>query len=292
MTSSKYTTPRGNILPQLIMFALAMLAGMAIYEFLKQIIFPDIGAWESHVTTICFSTACALVVAHVVLTKHRESEERYRIAIEHSNDGVVIVRDDNYLYVNQRFLDMFGYGSREEVIGKSLTINVHPENREFVSTTCRKRQRGEPVPIKYEFKGTKKNGEHVFIEVSVTGITYHRRPASLAYMRDITSRIEMEKERLRKARLESALETAGAVCHELNQPLQIVSGCVDILLMEYTKDSQARKLEAIKEQTRRMGTITKRLMGFKEYSTRDYIGTVKIVNIDGKSDGDNTGLIN
>jgi hypothetical protein len=45
--------------------------------------------------------------------------------------------------------------------------------------------------------------------VSVAGITYHRRAASLAYMRDITDRLKIEEEKVRNAKLESALEIAG-----------------------------------------------------------------------------------
>jgi PAS domain S-box-containing protein len=278
----------GNLLFELVALACLILAGMGTYEFLRPFIFHDVVSWEAdHIVTIFLATSIAIAIAYTYLARHRESEERYRIAIENSNDGVVIVRDDGYLYVNQRFLDMFGYDSREEVMGKPLTINVDPDARELVSTTYKKRQKGELVPVKYEFKGIKKNGERLSIEVSVTRITYHRRPASLAYMRDITDRAKMEKERLHQAKLESALEMAGAVCHELNQPLQIVSGCAEILMMGNIKEDQVRKLDTIKEQTHRMGMITKKLMGFKEYSTRDYIGTTKIIDIDGEPKGNN-----
>jgi hypothetical protein len=41
----------------------------------------------------------------------------------------------------------------------------------------------------------------------------------------------------------------------------------------------------IKEQALRMGTITKKLMGFREYSTRDYVGKIKIIDLDGKKTG-------
>lgn len=40
--------------------------------------------------------------------------------------------------------------------------------------------------------------------------------------REIEARKLAEAERLKVAKLEGALEMAGAVCHELNQPLQVI----------------------------------------------------------------------
>ena len=55
----------------------------------------------------------------------RESEERYRVAIENSNDGVTLVRGDRHVYVNRKFLEIFGYRTPEEVIGKTHYLTVH-----------------------------------------------------------------------------------------------------------------------------------------------------------------------
>ena len=50
------------------------------------------------------------ITEHKVTTKALlESEERYRIAIESSNDGVAIVKGNRHVYVNPKFLAMFGY---------------------------------------------------------------------------------------------------------------------------------------------------------------------------------------
>jgi PAS domain S-box-containing protein len=122
-----------------------------------------------------------------------ESEDRYRIAIEHSNDGVAIVRGDSHLFVNKRFLEIFGYKRAEEVIGKSVSIVLHPDDRERVLRNVRARQKNQSVPSIYEMKGIKKNGETVHIEVSATTILFHGEPASLAYLRDITNRKRREK---------------------------------------------------------------------------------------------------
>ncbi len=59
----------------------------------------------------------------------RESEERYRTAVEHSNDGIAIIQDGKHVYVNTRFVEMFEYSKPEEIIGLPVVFNVHPDDR-------------------------------------------------------------------------------------------------------------------------------------------------------------------
>jgi len=117
-----------------------------------------------------------------------ESEERYRTAIEHSNDGVAIIRGDKIQYVNRRFVEIFGYDRREDVIGKPVILVVHPDDRDMVLTFNQRRQRGELVPVRYEFKGMTKDGRVIYIEVSATSIVYRGTPEYLVYLRDVTER--------------------------------------------------------------------------------------------------------
>lgn len=124
----------------------------------------------------------------------QESEDRYRVLIECSNDGVAMIEGDYHIYVNQKFLDIFGYEKTEDVIGKPPSMMVHPDDRSTVMDYVRKRQRGESVPSKYEFKGVKKDGTILFIEVSVAQTIYQRRAVSLAYLRDVTERERLEEQ--------------------------------------------------------------------------------------------------
>lgn len=118
----------------------------------------------------------------------RESEERYRIAIEHSNDGVAIVRGDRHEFVNRRFLEMFGYNSPEDLLGKQVFVIVHPDDLEKVADVNRRRQAGEPVPSRYEFKGITRDGKVIFVEVSAASISYRDNLVYLIYLRDVTER--------------------------------------------------------------------------------------------------------
>jgi PAS domain S-box-containing protein len=116
----------------------------------------------------------------------KESEERNRIVIDSSNDGIAIMKGDKHLYVNQRFVEMFGYDDPSEVIGESNRKTVHPDDFLLVNNINSMRQRGEPVPARYEFKGIKKNSTPVYLEVSATGTRYRGDCVSLVYLRDIT----------------------------------------------------------------------------------------------------------
>jgi signal transduction histidine kinase len=141
------------------------------------------------------------------------------------------------------------------------------------------------VPSGYEIKALRKDGTTVDIEVSATTTVYKGETVSLAYLRDITDRRQAEKDRLHREALQGALDMAGTICHELNQPIQIISGYADLLLMGTLEELKVReKLGIMKEQTRRMGVITKRLMSLKEYTTRDYLGIGRIIDTDKPSE--------
>lgn len=132
-----------------------------------------------------------------------ESEERYRIAIEHSNDAVAIIQGDRIQYVNRRFTEIFGFEHPDELVGQSVLVIVHPEDQEKVRSINQRRQRGEPVPSRYEFKGISRNGRVIYIEVSATSIQYRGAQVYLVYLRDITERkmaeelMRMERDRFR-----------------------------------------------------------------------------------------------
>ncbi len=124
----------------------------------------------------------------------RESEERYRTAIEYSNDGVAITQEGKHVYVNRRFLEMFGYSGPEEILNKSIADapHMHPADLKRVVEWNSQRSHGLAVPSSYEYKAVHKDGRTLHVEVSSARITYHGKAASLSYMRDITERKQAE----------------------------------------------------------------------------------------------------
>jgi hypothetical protein len=100
----------------------------------------------------------------------------------------------------------------------------------------------------------------------------------------VTKEMRAEEERVLREKLQALLETAGAICHELNQPIQAVSGYSEVLMMNLEcSDPSYEKIERISKMTKKMGSITKKLMRTTRYETKEYLKGFKIVDIDRSS---------
>jgi PAS domain S-box-containing protein len=192
-----------------------------------------------------------------------ESEERYRTSIENSNDGVAIVKGDRHLYVNRKFVEIFGFDNANEIIGQQVTITVHPDDRERVAEINRKRQSDGGVPSRYEFKGLKKNGDAVMIEVSATKTTYSGEPMSLVYLRDVTERRSLEAQLLHAQKMEAVGQLAGGVAHDFNNILTAIIGYGSLLHMKMRDDEPLRVYaEHILASAQKATHLTQSLLAF------------------------------
>lgn len=97
----------------------------------------------------------------------------------------------------------------------------------------------------------------------------------------ITARRRVEQARIEKEKLTAVMETAGAACHQLNQPLQVIMGQVDLLLMELKNDKPSRKrVDIISNELMRLQAITNSLTHITRYETMDYPDGSKILDLD------------
>ena len=163
-----------------------------------------------------------------------ESEGRYRTVIEHSNDGIAVATGGRHVYVNSRFVEMFGYDSREEIINKPITLIVHPDDRERIVEINARRTKGQPVPPRYEFRGITRSGGTIYIEISAAELIYRDRPETLIFLRDVTERKRAEEVFLQSHRQLEQLNRAKTkamdhISHELKTPLAVIQGNVRVL---------------------------------------------------------------
>jgi len=120
-----------------------------------------------------------------------ESEARFRALAETTAAAIVVYQGNRFRFVNPAAQRLTGY-TEAEALAASFWDIVHPDHRELVRQRGLARQRGEPVPSRYEFKIITKNGEERWIDFSAGTIMFGGEPAGLATAFDITDRKRAE----------------------------------------------------------------------------------------------------
>ena len=124
----------------------------------------------------------------------QKSEEKYRALVDHSQDGIFIMREGKYIYANNAFARMLGY-SPEEMIGVDYLTFVAPEGREFLLELWEQRRAGKKVHTTYELNFLKKDGKtRVVASVSSGSTVMNGEVSSTGTVHDITAQKRMEAE--------------------------------------------------------------------------------------------------
>lgn len=123
----------------------------------------------------------------------RESEEKYRTAIESAGEGILIVQNEIIKYVNTRITEILGY-TAEELVGKGIQDVVHPSYYELVAQRHEARMAREEVDNNvYQIKCIHKDGSIVDIDLRVTTMLWEGGTAALGFVIDITERVILEE---------------------------------------------------------------------------------------------------
>ncbi|MGC8839905.1 MAG: diguanylate cyclase [Candidatus Sumerlaeaceae bacterium] len=153
-----------------------------------------------------------------LIEKYKLSEQRYRQLVETTLDGVFVIDLENVYFVNSAFVRIFGYDSREEIIGKLKLIElVSPVDRELVRKLASERLEGKHPEQTFCWRGLRKDGREIVVESLGTVIEYEGKRRILGTLRDVTQREEARRELEAVHQLyQRAIAAAGAVPYRLN----------------------------------------------------------------------------
>ena len=217
-------------------------------------------------------------------TWRKQAEKEFELSIRNSLIGCYIVQDAQFKYVNPEFMRITGY-SEDELIGTDPLNIVQQKYRRQVNENFIKMLKAERL-FPYEFCVSDKFGNTKWVLETATSIQYEGRRAALGYFMDISKGKQVEKERLAKEKLLTALELAGAVGHELNNPLQVVLTCAEKLApTSDDNERQSRLYGLLNNNIEKMRKIIHKFQNITQYATKDYVDGKKIIDIDAASSG-------
>lgn len=112
---------------------------------------------------------------------------RHRIVSEVSLESVVYVEDGEIIDCNEQFVTLFGYVSRKEVIGMSLTSFFTPQDIKRIETRIQISNSN-----KMELRTFDKQGRSIFVEVTGSAIESNDKKRNVFVLIDVTSRKKAE----------------------------------------------------------------------------------------------------
>ena len=216
----------------------------------------------------------------------QENRNTLHTILSASPIGICLVQNRILKWTNEAYVRIFGYKSEEELRGKNTEL-FYPDKEEY-------RRVGKILydglasgaPVETDAVLKRKDGARFPAHIKMSAYDPDSpMDKAIVTVSDISWRKQAESDRIKKENLKVVLETAGAVCHEMNQPLQALSAYTEVLMSTSEIElSNYRKLAKIRVQAERMADVTNKLKKITSYETMDYLST-KILDID-KASGD------
>ena len=124
-------------------------------------------------------------VAHEVATK--ELAEHLQPLFEASPDGMYVWLDEEHWICSQRFAELFGYGSPDEVNDAPgfLQRMVHEEDQQQYGWNYWNRVRAQAYPATFRFRAKRKDGSAFHAETDMIPFTYGGHTFAYHFVRDV-----------------------------------------------------------------------------------------------------------
>lgn len=159
-----------------------------------------------------------------------QSEERYRTLVDIMHQGLVIVSPEGRIdFANETLAEMLGC-PLSELVGQMAAAFIRAEDRQRFTDALASRQSGGAEP--YEMALLRRDGRSVFVMSSPSPIIGQDGDyqGSFEVLTDVSQLKQLELQLLTAKRLEAIGHLAGGVAHEINTPLQYVSGNLDFAM--------------------------------------------------------------
>ncbi len=193
----------------------------------------------------------------------RESEDRYRLIIETTNEGVWMLDTElRTTFVNQRLMAMLGR-DESELLGRSVLDFVHEDSRVAVERDLDSRRGG--LTGQTETRFLRKDGSDLWTLLEATPIrdANGRFQGELAMLMDVTQRKRLEEQLRQVQKMEAIGSLAGGVAHDFNNLLSVILSYTAMVLGSLKPGDPIRAdLDEVRKAGERAGDLTRQLLAF------------------------------
>ncbi len=203
--------------------------------------------------------------------KAAEEQSRYKELLENVDDAVYILdRDGKVLEANEAAYTQLGYTPEQFFELNIIDIIPQKQADSIIEQLGKENRQGEPVKITLVTTHTGNKGDLIPVEIQSRAISYRGHSVILNVARDVTARIEAEKEKkqletqlIHSQKMEAVGTLAGGIAHDFNNLLMGIQGYVSLMqLQTEAEDPKNEYLDGIENAVTNAANLTNQLLGF------------------------------
>ena len=206
-----------------------------------------------------------------------QEQEKFKAIFQNASLGILVINESGIIALANDFLiHVFGYDSPDDLIGQKMEIlippryrnqHVHDRDKFIEHPTTR------PMGIGRDLYGITKSGSEIPVEISLSNYDDEGSTYSIAFISDITPRIEAEnilrQQRLQLAAMNKEMEAMNA---ELERKVEARTAALQETLekLEASKDELSRALSKEKD----LGDMKSAFVSMASHEFRTPLSTI------------------
>jgi PAS domain S-box-containing protein len=206
-----------------------------------------------------------------------QEKEKFKAIFQNASLGILVINESgNIALANDFLVKSFGYDSAEELIGKKMEVLIPPRYRhqhvqdrdKFIEHPATR-----PMGIGRDLYGITKEGKEIPVEISLSNYTDDGTTYSIAFISDITPRVEaqniLRQQRLQLAAMNKEME---ALNEELEKKVEARTAALQDTLekLEASKDELSKALSKEKD----LGDLKSAFVSMASHEFRTPLSTI------------------
>ncbi|MBU8910283.1 MAG: PAS domain S-box protein [Desulfobacterales bacterium] len=206
--------------------------------------------------------------------KYKKSEEKYRSLFNNNPSPIFIIDRQTLeiLDVNRRVEEEYGF-KKTELLGTPF-LDIGDTSDETIKEGMEGLAENSSILFTKK-KHFKKDKTSFFVTIKVVNATYSHRDVLIASATDTTESVEKETQLIQAGKLATLGTMAAGMAHEINQPLNVIQICSDLILKMIKKgvkipdDELVIMANDIIDNVARAAGVIKHVRDFARQSERD-----------------------
>lgn len=181
----------------------------------------------------------SIIVVHVDVNQLKRAQAKAdslaKLFMESPNEVFVLAKDDwKFVEVNSGALTNLGYSLNEMRQMTPIDILPNMEKSKFAALLQRvESARGRVLELESSYQ--RKDGSQYDCNIRLSSAMLEERPVYVAFVNDVTERVQLENRLRQSQKLESIGQLAAGIAHEINTPMQCVFSNVEFLHQSFER---------------------------------------------------------